>query len=129
MSVVTTCSACNILPTISVCQSPEKPLMCQGHLVHRIHSNCPRVYITTLCRISVTMLNSPGSSPLPSCSFAIDWRPAQRMLVYLKSASLVCSLEVEEGYPSKGRARLGSIRREAQLIDTSVLQVPFSTHI
>ncbi|KAG7272704.1 hypothetical protein CRUP_029643, partial [Coryphaenoides rupestris] len=60
---------------------------------------------------------------LHSC-FAIDWRPAQNSLVYLKSASVVCSVEVEEGYPRTGRARLRSIRRDAQPIDTSVLQPP-----
>lgn len=55
-------------------------------------------------------------------SFAIDWRPAQRVLVYLKSASLVCHLEVEEGYPSRGRARLLSARRDGQPVDTSGLK-------
>ncbi|XP_059898658.1 uncharacterized protein si:dkey-225f5.4 [Gadus macrocephalus] len=57
-------------------------------------------------------------------SFAIDWRPAQKLLVYLKSASVVCSLEVEEGYPRTGHACLVSIRRDAQPIDTSMLQPP-----
>ncbi|XP_028268165.1 uncharacterized protein LOC114440088 isoform X2 [Parambassis ranga] len=57
-------------------------------------------------------------------SFAIDWRPAQRLLVYLKSASLVCHLEVEEGYPSCGQVRLLSIRRDGQLVDTSGLKPP-----
>ncbi|XP_051276055.1 uncharacterized protein si:dkey-225f5.4 isoform X2 [Dicentrarchus labrax] len=55
-------------------------------------------------------------------SFAIDWRPAQRLLVYLKSALLVCHLEVEEGYPSCGRARLLSVRRDGQPVDTSGLK-------
>lgn len=55
-------------------------------------------------------------------SFAIDWRPAQRVLVYLKSALLVCHLEVEEGYPSSGRARLLSVRRDGQPLDTSGLK-------
>uniref|UniRef100_UPI0037E9640D uncharacterized protein n=1 Tax=Semicossyphus pulcher TaxID=241346 RepID=UPI0037E9640D len=55
-------------------------------------------------------------------SFAIDWRPAQRLLVYLKSALLVCHLEVEEGYPSSGRARLLSVRRDGQPVDTSGLK-------
>ncbi|XP_033501103.1 uncharacterized protein LOC117268612 [Epinephelus lanceolatus] len=55
-------------------------------------------------------------------SFAIDWRPAQRVLVYLKSASLVCHLEVEEGYPSSGRARLLSVRRDGQPVDTPGLK-------
>uniref|UniRef100_A0A3Q3B3V9 Uncharacterized LOC108251208 n=2 Tax=Kryptolebias marmoratus TaxID=37003 RepID=A0A3Q3B3V9_KRYMA len=54
-------------------------------------------------------------------SFAIDWCPAQRLLVYLKSASLVCHLEVEEGYPGSGRARLRAVRRDGQLVDTSEL--------
>ncbi|XP_039980011.1 uncharacterized protein si:dkey-225f5.4 isoform X2 [Xiphias gladius] len=55
-------------------------------------------------------------------SFAIDWRPARRLLVYLKSALLVCHLEVEEGYPSSGRARLLSVRRDGQPLDTSGLK-------
>nr|XP_046270489.1 uncharacterized protein si:dkey-225f5.4 [Scatophagus argus] len=55
-------------------------------------------------------------------SFAIDWRPAQRLLVYLKSALLVCHLEVEEGYPNGGRARLVSVRRDGQPVDTSGLK-------
>ena len=62
------------------------------------------------------------------CSFAIDWRPAQKLLVYLKTASVVCSLEVEEGYPRTGHVCLVSIRRDAQPIDTSMLQVPFKTY-
>ncbi|KAM9346596.1 uncharacterized protein ABDE67_013216 [Symphorus nematophorus] len=59
-------------------------------------------------------------------SFAIDWRPAQRLLVYLKSALLVCHLEVEEGYPGNGRARLLSVRRDGQPVDTSGLK-PYKT--
>ncbi|XP_044037161.1 uncharacterized protein si:dkey-225f5.4 [Siniperca chuatsi] len=55
-------------------------------------------------------------------SFAIDWRPAQRLLVYLKSASLVCHLQVEEGYPGSGRARLLSVRRDGRAVDTSALK-------
>ncbi|XP_041673293.1 uncharacterized protein si:dkey-225f5.4 isoform X2 [Cheilinus undulatus] len=55
-------------------------------------------------------------------SFAIDWRPTQRLLIYLKSALLVCHLEVEEGYPSSGRARLLSVRRDGQPVDTSELK-------
>ncbi|KAI3359594.1 hypothetical protein L3Q82_013788 [Scortum barcoo] len=55
--------------------------------------------------------------------FAIDWRPAQRLLVYLKSALLVCHLEVEEGYPSAGRARLLTVRRDGRPVDTSALKV------
>lgn len=58
-----------------------------------------------------------------SFSFAIDWHPAQRLLVYLKTASLVCQLEVEEGYPRVGRARLLSVRRDGQHVDTSGLKV------
>ncbi|XP_060882851.1 uncharacterized protein si:dkey-225f5.4 [Labrus mixtus] len=61
-------------------------------------------------------------------SFAIDWRHAQRVLVYLKSALLVCYLEVEEGYPSSGRARLLSVRRDGQPVDTSGLE-PHKTHL
>ncbi|CAI5676655.1 unnamed protein product [Oreochromis niloticus] len=57
-------------------------------------------------------------------SFAIDWRPAQHLLVYLKTASLVCHLEVEEGYPRAGRARLLSVRRDGQHVDTSGLKPP-----
>ncbi|XP_042247520.1 uncharacterized protein si:dkey-225f5.4 [Thunnus maccoyii] len=57
-------------------------------------------------------------------SFPIDWRPAQRLLVYLKTASLVCHLEVEEGYPHSGRARLQSVRRNGQPVDTSGLMPP-----
>ncbi|KAF7641924.1 hypothetical protein LDENG_00268280, partial [Lucifuga dentata] len=55
-------------------------------------------------------------------SFAIDWRAAQRLLVYLKSAALVCHLQVEDGYPTSGRARLLSIRRDGQPVDTTPLQ-------
>ncbi|XP_011602671.1 uncharacterized protein [Takifugu rubripes] len=59
-------------------------------------------------------------------SFAIDWRPAQRLLLYLKSAALVCHLEVEEGYPSTGRARLVSVQRNGQAVNTSGLKPPHS---
>ncbi|XP_068192235.1 uncharacterized protein si:dkey-225f5.4 isoform X2 [Antennarius striatus] len=55
-------------------------------------------------------------------SFAIDWRPAQRLLVYLKSALLVCHLQVEDGYPRDGRARLVSVRRDGQPVDAPHLQ-------
>ncbi|TDH03567.1 hypothetical protein EPR50_G00164890 [Perca flavescens] len=55
-------------------------------------------------------------------SFAIDWRPSQRVLVYLKSALLVCELEVDEGYPSRGASRLLSVRRDGQPLDTSGLK-------
>ncbi|XP_008285804.1 uncharacterized protein LOC103361491 [Stegastes partitus] len=57
-------------------------------------------------------------------SFPIDWRPAQRLLIYLKTASLVCHLEVEEGYPSSGKARLLSVQRDGQPLDTSGLKPP-----
>lgn len=57
-------------------------------------------------------------------SFAIDWRPAQRLLVYLKSAALVCHLEVEEGYPNAGQTQLLSVQRDGRPVDTSVLKVP-----
>ncbi|KAM3598670.1 uncharacterized protein V6R79_021155 [Siganus canaliculatus] len=55
-------------------------------------------------------------------SFAIDWIPGRRLLVYLKSALLVCHLEVEDGYPARGRARLQSVRRDGHLVDTSGLK-------
>ncbi|KAF7227397.1 uncharacterized protein si:dkey-225f5.4 [Nothobranchius furzeri] len=55
-------------------------------------------------------------------SFAIDWRPSQRLLVYLKTSSLVCHLKVEEGYPHSGRAQLLSVRRDGQPVDTSELK-------
>lgn len=61
---------------------------------------------------------------LPPLSFAIDWRPAQRLLVYLKSATLVCHLLVQEGYPSSGGVQLLSVTREGQAVDTSGLEVP-----
>lgn len=57
-------------------------------------------------------------------SFAIDWCPAQRLLVYLKSASQVSQLQVEEGYPSSGSARLLSVRRDGQPVDTKELKPP-----
>ncbi|XP_072225050.1 uncharacterized protein [Leuresthes tenuis] len=55
-------------------------------------------------------------------SFAIDWSPARRLLTYLKSASLVCHLEVEDGYPSGGRAQLLAVRRDGRPVDTSELK-------
>lgn len=58
--------------------------------------------------------------------FAIDWRPAQRLLVYLKSASLVCHLLVEEGYPSSGGVQLLSVTQNGQAVDTSGLKRPSS---
>lgn len=54
--------------------------------------------------------------------FAIDWKPAQRCLVFLKSAALVCELFVEEGYPRTGSARLLTVRRDGLSLDTSDLQ-------
>ncbi|CAB1341599.1 unnamed protein product [Coregonus sp. 'balchen'] len=59
--------------------------------------------------------------------FAIDWRPGQRLLVFLKTASRVCNLGVEEGYPSKGTATLISVRRDGELVDNAVLQPPQKT--
>nr|XP_040047313.1 uncharacterized protein si:dkey-225f5.4 [Gasterosteus aculeatus aculeatus] len=55
-------------------------------------------------------------------SFAIDWHPAQRLLVYLKKALLVCHLEVEDGYPTRGRTRLLSVRRDGQPLEISGLK-------
>lgn len=61
-------------------------------------------------------------------SFAIDWRPAQRLLIYLKTAALVCHLEVEDGYPNSGRARLLSVHRSGKPVDTSGLKVTDPTY-
>ncbi|XP_037124388.1 uncharacterized protein si:dkey-225f5.4 [Syngnathus acus] len=55
-------------------------------------------------------------------SFAIDWCPAQRVLVYLKSASILCHLEVQEGYPKAGTIRLRDVRRDGQPLNTATLQ-------
>ncbi|XP_061638905.1 uncharacterized protein si:dkey-225f5.4 isoform X1 [Phyllopteryx taeniolatus] len=55
-------------------------------------------------------------------SFAIDWHPAQRVLVYLKSASILCHLEVQEGYPDSGAIRLRDIQRDGQPMNTAALQ-------
>ncbi|XP_068457997.1 uncharacterized protein si:dkey-225f5.4 [Clinocottus analis] len=55
-------------------------------------------------------------------SFAIDWRPAGRRLVYLKSALLVFHLQVDDGYPGSGPARLLSALRDGRPLDTSGLQ-------
>uniref|UniRef100_A0A096MDA9 Uncharacterized protein n=1 Tax=Poecilia formosa TaxID=48698 RepID=A0A096MDA9_POEFO len=55
-------------------------------------------------------------------SFAIDWRPAQRLLVYLKSAVLVCHLQVEDGYPAAGSARLSLVLRDGRPVDTEGLK-------
>jgi len=56
--------------------------------------------------------------------FAIDWRPSVRRLVYLKSSSVVCTLAVEEGYPSSGKATLVSVRKEHEDLDRRHLQHP-----
>ncbi|XP_054907838.1 uncharacterized protein si:dkey-225f5.4 [Poeciliopsis prolifica] len=55
-------------------------------------------------------------------SFAIDWCPAQRLLVYLKSAALVCHLQVEDGYPAAGSAQLSSVLRDGRPVDTQRLK-------
>ncbi|XP_023204928.1 uncharacterized protein LOC111611653 [Xiphophorus maculatus] len=55
-------------------------------------------------------------------SFAIDWCPAKRLLVYLKSAALVCHLQVEDGYPAAGSARLSSVLRDGRPVDTQGLK-------
>ncbi|XP_008415370.1 uncharacterized protein LOC103469459 [Poecilia reticulata] len=55
-------------------------------------------------------------------SFAIDWRPAQRLLLYLKSAALVCHLQVEHGYPASGSVRLSSVLRDGRTVDTEGLK-------
>ncbi|XP_018611775.1 uncharacterized protein si:dkey-225f5.4 [Scleropages formosus] len=56
--------------------------------------------------------------------FAIDWRPTQQELVFLKSSSVVCHLHVEAGYPSKGRVSLLSVRGEKGPISISSVQPP-----
>ncbi|XP_072298905.1 uncharacterized protein [Eucyclogobius newberryi] len=55
-------------------------------------------------------------------SFAIDWRPSQRCLVFLKSASVVCELQVEEGYPRSGCVRLLCVQREGAREQSTELQ-------
>ncbi|XP_055079402.1 uncharacterized protein si:dkey-225f5.4 isoform X1 [Periophthalmus magnuspinnatus] len=55
-------------------------------------------------------------------SFAIDWRPTQRCLVFLKSATVVCELQVEEGYPRKGGVRLQSVQRDGARHDITGIQ-------
>ncbi|KAL2100576.1 hypothetical protein ACEWY4_002337 [Coilia grayii] len=57
-------------------------------------------------------------------SFAIDWRPAQRLLVFLKTASVVCHLVVEEGYPSQGTATLQAVRKDGRDLNIATLQPP-----
>nr|AIM47936.1 IGF2BP1 [Pantodon buchholzi] len=55
--------------------------------------------------------------------FAIDWRPSERELVFLKSASSVCHLHVGEGYPSRGHISILSILREKEPLDFTSLKV------
>ncbi|XP_077468047.1 uncharacterized protein LOC144083824 [Stigmatopora argus] len=55
-------------------------------------------------------------------SFAIDWHPAQRLLVYLKSASILCNLEVPEGYPDSGPVQLREVQRDGQVLNIDTLQ-------
>lgn len=62
-----------------------------------------------------------------SCRFAIDWCPAKRLLIFLKSATTVCHLELDEGYPSAGRARLLCVRKDGNLLDLTDLQVNVRT--
>uniref|UniRef100_A0A8C6WMI6 Uncharacterized protein n=1 Tax=Neogobius melanostomus TaxID=47308 RepID=A0A8C6WMI6_9GOBI len=52
-------------------------------------------------------------------SFAIDWRPSQHHLVFLKSASEVYELQVEEGYPRGGSVRLLTLQRDGQQVAPS----------
>ncbi|XP_016379380.1 uncharacterized protein LOC107717212 [Sinocyclocheilus rhinocerous] len=56
--------------------------------------------------------------------FAIDWCPAEKLLIFLKTATTVCQLRVEEGYPSQGRATLLSVRKDGSLLDITDLQPP-----
>ncbi|XP_043091065.1 ZW10 interactor [Puntigrus tetrazona] len=56
--------------------------------------------------------------------FAIDWCPAEKLLIFLKTASTVCHLRVEEGYPSHGRATLLSVRKDGLLLDITDLEPP-----
>ncbi|KAI7803843.1 uncharacterized protein si:dkey-225f5.4 [Triplophysa rosa] len=55
---------------------------------------------------------------------AIDWCPAERLLIFLKTATTVCHLRVGEGYPSHGRATLLSVRKDGNLLDIASLQPP-----
>lgn len=59
--------------------------------------------------------------------FAIDWCPAERLLIFLKTATTVCHLRVGEGYPSHGRATLISVRKDGNLLDITDLQ-PTTKH-
>ncbi|XP_072549113.1 uncharacterized protein [Salminus brasiliensis] len=56
--------------------------------------------------------------------FAIDWCPAKRLLIFLKSATTVCHLELGEGYPSSGKAKLLCVRKDGNLLDLATLQPP-----
>ncbi|XP_016314966.1 uncharacterized protein LOC107667759 [Sinocyclocheilus anshuiensis] len=56
--------------------------------------------------------------------FAIDWCPAEKLLIFLKTATTVCQLRAEEGYPSQGRATLLSVRKDGKLLDITDLQPP-----
>ncbi|KAJ8251683.1 hypothetical protein GJAV_G00223990 [Gymnothorax javanicus] len=56
--------------------------------------------------------------------FAIDWRPDQRLLVFLKSASVVCHLCVAEGYPSRGCVSLVSVRGEKGPVNIDSVEPP-----
>nr|XP_017210243.1 ZW10 interactor isoform X1 [Danio rerio] len=56
--------------------------------------------------------------------YAIDWCPAEKLLIFLKTATKVCHLRVEEGYPSHGRAVLLSVRKDGNLLDINDLQPP-----
>lgn len=61
--------------------------------------------------------------------FAIDWCPAKRLLIFLKSATTVCHLELDEGYPSSGCAKLLAVRKDGNLLNLSALQVKLSGKI
>ncbi|KAA0705949.1 hypothetical protein E1301_Tti004712 [Triplophysa tibetana] len=56
--------------------------------------------------------------------FAIDWCPAERLLIFLKTATTVCHLRVGEGYPSHGQATLLSVRKDGNLLEITSLQPP-----
>ncbi|RXM37258.1 hypothetical protein EOD39_11031 [Acipenser ruthenus] len=54
--------------------------------------------------------------------FAIDWHAADRRLLFLKSASVVCTLAVEEGFPSRGQVQLVSVQGKAQPVHAASLR-------
>ncbi|XP_058859203.1 uncharacterized protein si:dkey-225f5.4 isoform X1 [Acipenser ruthenus] len=56
--------------------------------------------------------------------FAIDWHAADRRLLFLKSASVVCTLAVEEGFPSRGQVQLVSVQGKAQPVHAASLRPP-----